>query len=362
MYKYSVQSEKVNKSFRYALLAFQLVSLVCFYFMTNKDHLYEYGEKEVTGEDGKSSFVPHHDHGHQTMAKQYASFQDVHVMIFVGFGFLMTFLKDYNWSSMGFTMMIASVVIQWGMIMHALFFEEGRKITLSMEMMYEAEFAAGAVLITFGGLLGKINHLQLFTLAIFEIVFYKVNQLLLLDYVPKWFSNEGKMQDIGGSMVIHAFGAYFGLAVAKALHHEKHNEHAKETSSYTQDLFAMIGTIFLWMYWPSFNSIPAENDNEKFTAISNTYMSLAAACITTFALSGGDDKHGRLNMVHIQNATLAGGVAMGSAANFAIGPFNAILIGTLAGAISTFGYQYLQPVVLERLEIHDTCGIKGLNY
>ena len=84
--------------------------------MTDKDHLYEYGEKEVTSEDGTSSFEPHHDHGHQTMAKQYASFQDVHVMIFVGFGFLMTFLKDYNWSSMGFTMMIASVVIQWGMI------------------------------------------------------------------------------------------------------------------------------------------------------------------------------------------------------------------------------------------------------
>lgn len=41
-------------------------------------------------------------------------------------------------------------------------------------------------------------------------------------------------------MYVHAFGAYFGLAVAKVMHNFKiHSE--KESSSYDSDLFAMIG-------------------------------------------------------------------------------------------------------------------------
>ncbi len=40
-------------------------------------------------------------------------------MIFVGFGFLMTFLKKYGYSSAGYNMIIASVVIQWAMVVNS---------------------------------------------------------------------------------------------------------------------------------------------------------------------------------------------------------------------------------------------------
>lgn len=40
-------------------------------------------------------------------------FQDVHIMMFIGFGFLMTFLKRYGFSSVGFNFLIAAFVIQW---------------------------------------------------------------------------------------------------------------------------------------------------------------------------------------------------------------------------------------------------------
>jgi len=35
-------------------------------------------------------------------------------MIFIGFGFLMTFLKRYGFSSVGLNMLVAALVLQWG--------------------------------------------------------------------------------------------------------------------------------------------------------------------------------------------------------------------------------------------------------
>jgi uncharacterized membrane protein (DUF106 family) len=46
------------------------------------------------------------------IALYYPMFQDVHVMIFVGFGFLMTFLKKYGYSATGINMLIAAVACQ----------------------------------------------------------------------------------------------------------------------------------------------------------------------------------------------------------------------------------------------------------
>ena len=43
----------------------------------------------------------------------------------------------------------------------------------------------------------------------------------------------------------------------------------------------------------------------------------------------------------MQNATLAGGVAIGTASNMSISPWGALLIGCCAGALSTVGYAYV---------------------
>lgn len=46
-----------------------------------------------------------------------AGFQDVHVMVFVGFGFLMVFLQRYGFSSVGFTFLVASLTLQWATLL-----------------------------------------------------------------------------------------------------------------------------------------------------------------------------------------------------------------------------------------------------
>ncbi len=48
-------------------------------------------------------------------------FQDVHVMIFIGFGFLMTFLKKYGLSAVSLNMMCAVISLQWATLVIGFF-------------------------------------------------------------------------------------------------------------------------------------------------------------------------------------------------------------------------------------------------
>jgi ammonium transporter Rh len=124
-------------------------------------------------------------------------------------------------------------------------------------------------------------------------------------------------------------------------------------------MFAMIGTLFLWLYWPSFNAATAK-DEGQLRAVINTYIAITASCITTFIASTIVGK-GKLNMVHIQNATLAGGVAVGAVADLNIQPFAAAIIGSLAGIVSTLGFQYSTKFLNRYVKLHDTCGIHNLH-
>ncbi|KAF2974906.1 hypothetical protein EK904_014439 [Melospiza melodia maxima] len=281
----------------------------------------------------------------------YPHFQDVHVMIFVGFGFLMTFLKKYGFSSVGFNMLIAAFGLQWGILMQGFWHMESGKISVNIESMINADFSTATALISFGALLGKTSPIQMLILTLLEITMFACNEHL----VTKVF----KATDVGASMTIHAFGAYFGLAAAFVLYRPGlTNKHDNDESTYHSDMFAMIGTLFLWLFWPSFNSAIAE---AQVTAIINTYYSLAACTIVTFALSSLVDKRGKFSMVLIQNATLAGGVAVGTCADLEIHPFSAMFIGVIAGIVSVLGFQFLTPVMASKLRIQDTCGVHNLH-
>lgn len=83
-------------------------------------------------------------------------------MIFVGFGFLMVFLKHHSFSSISLNLFVAAWTMQitilcrgfWGKV-----FDEGfdHNIKIPIQSFGEADFGAGAVLISFGAVLGKVN-------------------------------------------------------------------------------------------------------------------------------------------------------------------------------------------------------------
>jgi len=161
-------------------------------------------------------------------------------------------------------------------------------------------------------------------------------------------------------MYVHAFGAFFGVALAYVLSPPGagQTDHPNNGATYSSDMFSMIGTTFLWIFWPSFNGALAA-DGHQLAAIVNTHLSLAGSVLATFACSY--ILLGKFDMVHIQNATLAGGVAMGSAANMRLAPWVSILIGILSGVLSTYGFHAITDKLRAKFNIDDTCGVHNLH-
>ena len=84
-------------------------------------------------------------------------------------------------------------------------------------------------------------------MATFEVFFYCLNEAILSEIFM--------VADIGGSMVIHTFGAFFGLSVALFYSCDAAiaDKMKMGVGNYLSDLVSMIGTLFLFCYWPSFN-------------------------------------------------------------------------------------------------------------
>jgi ammonium transporter Rh len=75
-----------------------------------------------------------------------------------------------------------------------------------VETIIEAEFGAAAVLISMGAIVGKCSLFQLFGMASINIFFYTLNRSICFQAF--------KCLDIGESMTIHTFGAYFGVVTS----------------------------------------------------------------------------------------------------------------------------------------------------
>jgi ammonium transporter Rh len=124
-------------------------------------------------------------------------------------------------------------------------------------------------------------------------------------------------------------------------------------------MIAVIGSIFLWMYWPSFNGALA-GGNAQHRVIINTVLALTGSCVMSFLVSVLYHK-GKFDMEIILNSTLAGGVIIGSSSDLTVAPVWCMVIGMLGGTISAIGYKHCSPFCWNKLKIHDTCGVHNLH-
>ena len=67
-------------------------------------------------------------------ASNYNFFTGVEIMMFIGFGYLMTFLKRYGMGAVGLTMLVTVVALQWGV------FTEVRFHYISLILIYTINY------------------------------------------------------------------------------------------------------------------------------------------------------------------------------------------------------------------------------
>ena len=295
--------------------------------------------------------------------KEYIAFRDIMAMILLGFGYLMTFLKNYGLGAVGFAMMLSILSMELNLVVELLAratygangHDTSWPMPISMATLIDSEFAAATLMITFGAVIGRASPLQMMIVCISQAFFYAFNKVVLV-------LGAIGAEDVGGSMTIHMFGAYFGLATSYALGAPK-DVGASEASlpDKVSDVLALIGTTILWVFWPSFvGATETEVLDYENRCVVNTIIALLASTTMSFFLSQ-KLKHGKFDPVHVANSTLAGGVAIGSAARLNMGPGGAMITGALAGAVSVFGYVYSTPFLESKFGICDTCGVGNLH-
>lgn len=276
-------------------------------------------------------------------------------MLLVGFGFLMVFVQRYGYSATTGTYLVVAV----GLPVYFLLRSKGMLTaeavpTHSIKGLLLAEFAVASALIATGAVLGRVRLHQYALLALIMVPLYMLNEWLVLDGglgVTKGFV------DSAGSIIIHAFGAYFGLGLAVALTREPHlgKEIPGDTTS---NRFSMIGSMVLWLFWPSFCCAVVPPEQVATTAV-NTILALCGATLSTCVCSAFFNQR-KVMIGDIANAALAGGVAIGAVCNAVSSPM-ALLIGAVAGALCVVGYSVVQSKIKNVCKIVDTCGVHNLH-
>lgn len=210
-----------------------------------------------------------------------------------------------------------------------------------------------------------------------------------------WIYRCLKARDAGGSMVIHTFGGYYGLSISWMLYRPNLDQSSTlQGSVYHSDVFAMIGEPALTTTWSpppwTFSHCDLPGSPLRYPLLVDVLAQLQLCHhrprrrpaqsghqhLPGPGLDRADHRghlkplpeareagHGTqpwgcfqfkllregwwrcslpdLPQVHIQNSTLAGGVAVGTAAEFMLMPYGSLIVGFCCGIISTLGYIYL---------------------
>jgi ammonium transporter Rh len=264
----------------------------------------------------------------------------------------MVFVRKYGRSALTATFLLVSISIPMYMLINR--HGEGMNET-DIRRLILSEFCGASLLIAAGAVLGRLKLQQYLLLGLLFVPCYMFNEWLVLNG-GLGLVRTGGVVDTGGSIVIHAFGAIFGLGVALTMTTKQEFEKTIESDA-VSDRYSMLGSMILWVFWPSFCAALVTPEQMPSTVV-NVILALCGSTITTYIVSVS--LRSKVSIADIANAALAGGVAIGSACADA-SHSEAVVIGILAGALSTFGFAVIQSRQQNLMKIIDTCGVTNLH-
>lgn len=225
--------------------------------------------------------------------------------------------------------------------------------SLSFATAIDGVYATVPVLVSFGVVLGKMSPIQLVPFGLLNVVAYAFNLWVCTYVIGAW-------DHTGGACVNHIFGACFGIAASAASYTKGSEKHKDAESRYHMDVMALIGTLFVWVYYPSYNCFYAPSFAQQAVSV-NTFLSVLGSAVSALAFSAIFTGRFRLTITDVQRSTIAGGVAMSSNANLVAEPWMALLIGFAGGAACSFGIHRARPFWVNRVQMHDTVGVTSMH-
>ncbi len=279
---------------------------------------------------------------------QYGKNVDIWFMLMM-VAFLMIFIRKYEWG-----VCLAVLLSAAGSFIVYLGIEQWYFNQLwDQTLMIRGVICAITVVIAIGVFLGTVKNWQyLFCGGAFAIVYALIEWLIL-----------GGLNDLtgmtvidtGGSILVHMCAAYFGIGCALGIGDKSAFNEPMYTTTHSVT-FVWLASMVLWVLWPSFvtSLIPWNVAEATITC----YMAGIGSVITAWAIC--TLVQGKVNPLVYTYAMLGGPVAIG-APLLAVGPWGALLIGLLAGALSALCFIYLAPVFNRKLGIMDMMGVHNLH-
>lgn len=105
-------------------------------------------------------------------------------------------------------------------------------------------YCIASSLISMAAVVGRINPTDLIKLAIVHAAGYSLNEQIVYTALGAF--------DAGGANTVFIFGTYFGLASSFVLAKHTH-PNLRPEKTYYSNVLSMLGCLFLWIFWPSFN-------------------------------------------------------------------------------------------------------------
>ncbi len=271
--------------------------------------------------------------------------------------FLMIFIRKFEWGVCLAVLLsaVASFVVYLGLMQFVfadstLFFPGD--FIWNQSLLINAVICAITVVIAIGVFLGTCKMWQYLLVGVIFAPVYILIQYICLGGVEAL----GAATDPGGSILVHMCAAYFGLGVAIGIREKRAFDEPMYTTTHSVS-FVWLASMLLWMLWPSFVTSLLSPEFITWGTIT-CYMAGVGSIISTYFVCMA--LQGKVNPLIFTYAMLCGPVAIG-APLLSVGPWGALLIGLIAGAVSTVCFIYLQPWLCSKLGVLDVMGVHNLH-
>ncbi|XP_066960706.1 ammonium transporter Rh type A-like isoform X1 [Macrobrachium rosenbergii] len=294
--------------------------------------------------DNNHSILGGYIQGINPIHQHFGSGMAIHMLVLVGIGLRVAFIRDFSYSAIGASLLIGGIGMQWTILCNGFISSADGNIYIDIHSIIHGEVSSIAVSVSHGAVLGLVSPLQVLGLTLLHIPIHILSDLLS--------SRVLKAVDMGGSVSFHLFSAVFGVAVSVVLRINAKESSSKLNFTKTSQLVAYLGSAYLVAFLPSVWASRLIGDDLHRATI-NVVLATFSASVMAFPASSIAHSRRKFSISDIQCGLVSGFVAVGAVANVMIQPYGALLLGGFGSASCIFARHSIRTYLKSRFGVHD---------